>query len=131
MARLAGYLLAHLEKMFDVLLVAAHSFRSPHEPKLEDVIMAAALDHLIASIVGDVVVFVLLEKVVGAHLVAVDQKTLATESSSERELNDQTMSLKNPSNFRAALLGFLAYLSLPGTLDKAQRFRNLKPNTEA
>lgn len=58
--------------MLDVLFVAGHTLRSPHKPKLEDVIVTAALDHFVASVIGDVVVFILLEKVVGAHLVAVD-----------------------------------------------------------
>ena len=62
--------------MIDVLLVAGHAFRSPHEPQFKDVVVATALDHLIAGIIGDVVVFVLLEKVVGTHLIAVDQEPL-------------------------------------------------------
>lgn len=62
--------------MIDVLLVAGHSLRSPHEPEFEDVVVATALDHLIAGIVGDVVVFVLLEKVISTHLIAVDQEPL-------------------------------------------------------
>ena len=51
-------------------------FGSPHQPELENVIMATALDDFVAGIVGDVIVFVLLEQVVGAHPVAMVQQTL-------------------------------------------------------
>ena len=71
--------------MLDVLFVAGHTFRSPHQPKLKDVVVTTALDHLIAGIVGDIVVFVLLEKVVGAHLVAVDQETLVVKNGIDQE----------------------------------------------
>lgn len=42
----------------------------PHEPELEDVDVAAALDGLVARVVGHVVLLVLLEEVAGAHGVA-------------------------------------------------------------
>ncbi len=48
----------------------------PLQPELEDVIVPAALDDLIAGVVADVVVFVALEQVVGRHLVAADQQAL-------------------------------------------------------
>ena len=51
-------------------------FGSPHQPELENVIVATALDDFVAGIVGDVIVFVLLEQVVGAHPVAMVQQTL-------------------------------------------------------
>ena len=41
--------------------------------------MAAALDDLVARVVGDVVVLVALEQVVGRHLVAADQEALQSE----------------------------------------------------
>ena len=43
---------------------------SPHKPKLEDVVFASALDGLISSVVLDIVMLVLLEQVVSAHVVA-------------------------------------------------------------
>lgn len=51
-------------------------FGPPDEPELEDVVVTAALDHLVARVVRHVVVFVLLEQVIGAHPVAVVQQTL-------------------------------------------------------
>ena len=41
--------------------------------------MPTALDHFISRVVGDVVVFVLLEQVVGAHAIAVIQQTLSSK----------------------------------------------------
>ena len=42
----------------------------PHEPELEDINMASALDGLVACVVADVVLFVRLEQVAGTHGVA-------------------------------------------------------------
>lgn len=72
----AKHLLGHLEKMVNVFLVALVALRSPHQPQLEDVIVAAALDDLVARVVTNIVVFVLLEQIVGAHLVRFDQQVL-------------------------------------------------------
>ena len=49
---------------------------SPREPKLEDVVVTTALDHLVARVVSDVIMLVLLEQIVGAHPVAVVQQAL-------------------------------------------------------
>lgn len=49
---------------------------SPHEPQLEDVHVASALQRFVSGVVGKVVVFVLLEQVAGVHLVAVLHQTL-------------------------------------------------------
>ena len=52
----------------------------PLEPELEDVVVPAALDDLVAGVVADVVDLVRLEQVVRGHLVAVDQETLEYET---------------------------------------------------
>lgn len=49
---------------------------SPHEPQLEDVHVASTLQRFVSGVVGQVVVFVLLEQVAGVHLVAVLHQTL-------------------------------------------------------
>lgn len=49
---------------------------SPHEPQLEDVDVAPTLQRFVSGVVGQVVVFVLLEQVAGVHLVAVLHQTL-------------------------------------------------------
>jgi len=49
---------------------------SPLEPELEDVVVPAALDDLVAGVVADIIDLVSLEEVVGRHLVAVDQQAL-------------------------------------------------------
>lgn len=49
---------------------------SPHEPQLEDVYVASTLQRFVPSVIGQVVVFVLLEQVAGVHLVAVLHQTL-------------------------------------------------------
>lgn len=55
---------------------AAAHLGPPHEPQLEDVHVAAALQRLVPRVVGQVVVFVLLEEVAGVHLVAVLHQAL-------------------------------------------------------
>lgn len=57
--------------MLNVSRKALVAFCAPHEPKLEDVVVSAALDDFVAGVVADVVLLVLLKQVVGAHLVAV------------------------------------------------------------
>ncbi len=52
---------------------------SPEEPELEDVVVAAALDRLVASVVRDVVVLVGLEEVVRLERVARLEPTLQEE----------------------------------------------------
>lgn len=49
---------------------------APLQPKLEHVIMTAALYHFVARVVLDVVQFVLHEQILGTHLVAADQQPL-------------------------------------------------------
>lgn len=53
----------------------------PHEPELKDVHVSAALDRLVACVVGDVVLFVLLEQVASAHGVTACQDALQTHTS--------------------------------------------------
>ena len=73
---LTNLVLSERHECVHLRLHAAHPLRPPHEPELEDVVVAAALDHLVARVVGDVVVLVALEQVVGRHLVAADQEAL-------------------------------------------------------
>lgn len=54
----------------------------PHQPELKDVDVASALDGLVPGVVGDVVLFVLLEEVAGAHGVAACQDALGTAARS-------------------------------------------------
>ena len=61
-------------------LHAAHALGPPHQPELEDVVVAAALDHLVARVVPHVVVLVLLEQVLRRHRVAVVQQALIVKS---------------------------------------------------
>ena len=49
-----------------------------HEPKLEGVDLAAALDGLVAGVIAHVIELVLLEKVGGAGRVALVQEALET-----------------------------------------------------
>ena len=60
-----------LEQTVHVLLEAAVALGSPHEPDLEDVDVATALDGLVARVVRHIVVLVLLEQVGCVHLIAV------------------------------------------------------------
>lgn len=58
----------------------------PHEPELKDVDVSPALDGLVAGVVGDVVLFVLLEEVTGAHGVAACQDALQTAEHRDERL---------------------------------------------
>lgn len=49
----------------------------PHEPQLEDVHVPSTLQSFVSGVVGQIVVFVLLEQVTGVHLVAVLHQTLS------------------------------------------------------
>lgn len=51
---------------------AVGALGAPLQPQLEDVIVAAALDHLVAGVVADVVQLVGHEQILGGHLVAAD-----------------------------------------------------------
>ena len=50
---------------------------SPLQPQFEDVVMTAALDHLVSGVVADVVALVGLEEIVGRHLVTADEQSLS------------------------------------------------------
>lgn len=50
----------------------------PHEPELKDVDMSATLDCFVPCVVGDVVLFVLLEQVASTHGVTACQDSLQT-----------------------------------------------------
>jgi hypothetical protein len=67
------------------MTTARTNLGAPHQPQLEDVVVSTALNHFVARVVSDVVVFVLLEQIIGAHLIAINQKTLR---SGERMRND-------------------------------------------
>lgn len=62
--------------MVHVLGITRGPLGAPHKPKLEDVIVSAALDHFVARIEANVVVFVLLEQVVGTHLITIHEQVL-------------------------------------------------------
>lgn len=64
--------------MLHVFRVALGALGAPHEPQLEDIVVAAALDHFVARVEADVVVFILLEQIVGAHLIAAHEQVLFT-----------------------------------------------------
>lgn len=55
---------------------------SPLQPQLEDVVVAAALDHLVTGVVLDVVQLVRHEQILGRHLITADQQTLTTHGQS-------------------------------------------------
>lgn len=61
--------------------------RAPHKPQFEDVVVSSALNHLVAGVVAHVIVLVLLEQVVRAHLVCLDEQALGTEVSGSTEPN--------------------------------------------
>ena len=66
--------------MVDASLEAGVAVRPPRDPQLEDVIVSAALDSFVASVIDRVVLFVLLEQVVRSHRVALRQQALTTRS---------------------------------------------------
>jgi hypothetical protein len=49
---------------------------SPLQPQFEDVVVAAALDHLVAGVVSDVIQFILHKQIIRRHLVAAHQQAL-------------------------------------------------------
>ena len=55
------------------------------QPKLEDVVVSAALDDLVSGVVAHVVVLVTLKQVVRRHLVATDQQALSGISRGVKE----------------------------------------------
>lgn len=59
-----------------LLLKALSALGAPLQPQLEDIIVPAALDHLVASVVADVVLLIGHEQILGRHLVAADEQTL-------------------------------------------------------
>jgi len=68
-----------LHQPVHLLLKADASPRSPLEPQFEDVVVSAALDDLVAGVVGAVVALVSLEQVVSGHLVAADQEAVFSD----------------------------------------------------
>jgi len=68
--------LGHFEQVINVVLIALVSFRTPHEPQFENVVVSATLNDFIASIIAHVIVLVLLEQIVGTHLVRLNQEAL-------------------------------------------------------
>lgn len=52
---------------------------APLQPQLEDVVVAATLDHLVSRVVLHVVQLILHEQVVRTHLVTAEQQTLPTK----------------------------------------------------
>ena len=74
---LTNLVLSERHECVHLRLHAAHSLGPPHEPELEDVVVAAALNHLVAGVVPDVVVLVLLEQILRRQRVAVGEKALS------------------------------------------------------
>lgn len=52
----------------------------PHQPELEDVYVATALNGLVPSVIGDIILLVRLEQVSRTHLVASLEDTLPQKS---------------------------------------------------
>ena len=57
-------ILCEIHKSVDLRLKADVALGSPHEPELEDVIVASTLDRLVTSVVRHVVMLVTLEEIV-------------------------------------------------------------------
>ena len=70
---------------------------SPLEPQFEDVVMSAALDHLVAGVVADVVALVGLEEIVGRHLVTADEQSLEIDLFKRNTQDLQSKPLNSPS----------------------------------
>lgn len=70
----------------------------PHEPELKDVDVSPALDGLVPGVIGDVVLFVLLEEIASAHGVAACQDALQTATRTPLTVADvNVVSLLHPS----------------------------------
>lgn len=54
---------------------------SPLQPQFENIVVSAALYHLISSVVLNVVQLVLHEQIIGRHLIAFHQQTLMDKDS--------------------------------------------------
>lgn len=74
---LFNLVVCQLHQAVYLLFESRHAPRSPLEPEFEDVIVSAALDDLVASVVGDIVTLVGLEEIVSRHLVAADQESFS------------------------------------------------------
>ncbi len=57
--------LGQAHQFINLLLESGITLGSPHQPQLEDVIVTSTLDGLVTGVIGDVIVLVLLEEVVG------------------------------------------------------------------
>ena len=62
--------------MIDVSLETVGPFGPPHEPKFEDIVATAALGYPITGVKRHVIMFVLLEEVLCAHLIAAEENSL-------------------------------------------------------
>lgn len=65
-----------IHQRIDGITKSIGALGAPLQPQLEDVIVAAALDHLVAGVVADVVQFVGHEQILGRHLIAAEQQAL-------------------------------------------------------
>jgi hypothetical protein len=70
------HVLRQLHQPVHVLLEAVVALGSPLQPQFEDVVVAAALDHLVAGVVSDVIQFILHKQIIRRHLVAAHQQAL-------------------------------------------------------
>lgn len=68
--------LYQLHETILLLLKALGALGAPLQPQLEDVVVPAALDHLVPGVVADVVLLVGHEQVLRRHLVAADEEAL-------------------------------------------------------
>lgn len=59
-----------------LLLEALGALGPPLEPQLEDVVVPAALDHLVAGVVANVILLVGHEEILRRHLIAADEQAL-------------------------------------------------------
>ena len=83
------FLFVNLIKVFFFLTDGIYQIYlgSPQQPKLENIIVTTTLDDFVSRIVSDVVMFVLLEQVIGAHPVAVVQQTLQEKKQMSRTIS--------------------------------------------
>lgn len=71
-----GQVFGTFKLIVNVSLKAFITLVLPHDPQLQDVILAATLNGLVAGVVGDIVKLVLLEQIRGISRVALLKQTL-------------------------------------------------------
>lgn len=71
-----------IHKRVDGIAKSVGTLGSPLEPQLEDIVVTAALDHLVTGIVANVVQFVGHEKILGRHLITAKKQALWREERS-------------------------------------------------